>query len=184
MPVKFKGFRQPFSYDMKQSTFLLAMKMAVALATRLPNFDPLETLLGRMTLFGESTSEKLVSETLTHMKKIDSLRPPLSHMVYVERSSGITKATVQFFGTFKFDCKLGRPDPTVPDAAVLGWFDPIAKKESFSECSPIGLDVYNRIHDELTRVRLAERWNERLDEEARAAGSTKKIDLHGEIIFE
>jgi len=66
--------------------------------------------------------------------RIRSLRPPLSHAVYVEFGAR-SHAIVVIFG----EMQVYVPLPAASPGAALGFLDPITGEESFEDIAPIGL---------------------------------------------
>lgn len=98
--------------------------------------------------------------------RIDSLRPPLSHLVYLEGdpSTGRYYGLVQFFGTIQLYAPLSRNYRGEP-FAVKGYLDPVARTEQFE-----GLDAL-RLHEPpriVTDPDSIPGWSRRLNDQVKA----------------
>jgi hypothetical protein len=119
----------------------LALKMAISASTLLPNFELAEVHEARLYLMGNPNMVHVnnVLVDIVNMGRIDDLRPPLSHVIYVERFEGRVWATIQFFGSIQLFCNVGVSSLGVQNAAVLGFLDPVTGDEKFSEQCTVGL---------------------------------------------
>lgn len=167
----------PIDYYVDKDMARLAVKMSVALASTLPEHDYVETLLGRMVIEESREPFQDVHVSFENYDDLDNLRPALSHTVYAERRDGKMIGVVQFFGVIQLVCLLGRTDPTIPDAAKVGFLDPIDHKESFAEVDPIGIQY----PPAKTSAIHVQNWSEKFEKGAAERGATKKVKLSGTV---
>ena len=109
---------------------------------------------------------------------LDQNRPPLSHVVYVERCRGTVNAIVQFFGSIQLFCAIG-PASTTQPAAILGVLNPLAGTEQFTPMNPL------QVEDE-TPIDIVEgvaKWNAKLIAQAAELGHAIILDsIPGKVI--
>ncbi len=157
----------------------LALKICVAAATLLPNFNSESLSLARQYLTGVRNEEKIdvVLPAYDSFAALDSIREALSHLVYVNRARGEIWAVVQFFGVLQLYCRLGTHDENVPEVAILGTLDPVTGREYFSDAPVIDFPVPPfSIPAEIYGSKLGQ-WLAKFRVEALARGATNPPDL-------
>jgi hypothetical protein len=104
---------------------------------------------------------------------IRSLRPGLSHTVYIEFNSLESRALVILFGWMQIYVPL----PAAKQGAILGFLDPITGEESFRETKPLNITPAPRFWTESdARVHFSY-IGQRLSEEANERGAKYPPDL-------
>ena len=121
----------------------LALKISVAAATLLPHFKSESVSLARQYLTGTCCAGYIdvVLPAYDTFTELDSIRKPLSHLVYVTRAQGDVWAVVQFFGVVQLYCRLGSYDVSIQEAAIIGTLDPVSGRENFSDAPIIKFPV-------------------------------------------
>ncbi len=123
--------------EINNNLLRLVLKMSSALCTLLPEFDLSEIEIARMFLTGANREGGVgyIRPSFNTYEEINSRRPPLAHVIYVERTKAGVLGLVQFFGVFQFICKLGMPKDGKKDQAIMVFLDPVEGRESFDESS-------------------------------------------------
>ena len=158
----------------------LALKISVAAATLLPHFTSESVFLARQYLTGARSAGYIVDVVLPAydtFNELDSIRGSLCHLVYTVRARGDIWAVVQFFGVVQLYCRLGAYDASVPEAAILGTFDPVTGRENFSDAPIIQIPVPPfSIPAEIYASKLGQ-WLAKFRAEALSRGATHPPDL-------
>lgn len=175
--LEISPFHVPLDFRVDSDLVKLVIKMCVGIASTLPEHDFIETLLGRMVLDGSRPPDIDFYMSFEDYKKLDDLREPLSHVVYVERRNTELIGIVQFFGVIQLVCFLGRSDDSASDAAVLGILDPITNKETFTNLDPLGLPY----PPSRSTAEFAKNWLEKFEKGAVDRGATRPVKLDGEF---
>jgi hypothetical protein len=125
--VKFENFR----FDLKTGLDIgrLCLKMCVAAATLLPDFARSNVNLA-VPISLDGTNLPLVKRDGRTHPMIDAARPPLAHVIFVERNTEGTYGIVQFFGSLQFYCRIGDGLAGEPQA-ILGVLDAVQGIECF-----------------------------------------------------
>jgi hypothetical protein len=173
----------PFVFDLGPYVLRAALKMCYALSTSLPGFTLAEVAHARAILKDDPGRPPIdVVPSFDIYESLNSLREPLSHVIYVERGETIIYGVVQFFGELQLYCALGRPDGSAPRAARVGILDPLTGAERFSDVNPLSLPLPTELGDE-ELSQAADAWLKRFQEAAVARGATKPINLEGTLSF-
>jgi hypothetical protein len=127
----------------------LALKMSMAAITLLPGFDVDEVEEGRLYLLADPrrVPANNVFATFQTYEEIDSRRPPLAHVIYVERGATKVYGLVQFFGVFQLYCRLSISESTSKPAALFCALDPVTGDEAYTETEPLDLRHPNVFYD-------------------------------------
>ena len=80
-----------------------------------------------------------VQIAFANYESLDSLRPPLAHVIYLERRKGLTYGVVQFFGVIQLFLILGINLKAESNPAILGILDPLQGAESFTAVEALNL---------------------------------------------
>jgi hypothetical protein len=117
-----------------------ALKMCMALSTMLPGFEINGISDARFYLRSDDSQVSLdnILPAYGIYNQIDSRRPALSHVIYVERGTDYLSGVVQFFGVIQMYCHLGSSNESLEKSALLAWLDPVTGEETFS-----GTDILN-----------------------------------------
>jgi hypothetical protein len=91
----------------------------------------------------------------TH-ERLYSARPPLAHVIYVERTRVGTYGVVQFFGVLQFHCTLGQGSPA-PECALFGVLNSITGEETFRPVDPLNVSSLPQ-----PSPAFAKKWAEKL----------------------
>jgi hypothetical protein len=161
-----------------------ALKMCVALSTLLPNFSALDTEFARPVLADDAQSGPVpnVTPAFVLYDSLEALRQPLSHVIYVERNNHGVYGVVQFFGVIQLFCKLGKPNESSSNAAILGVLDPMTGGESFDETAPLlNLLAPNVCPIEELPKQIG-KWLGKFEESAKARGATEPPNLSGNLV--
>ncbi len=169
-PVALEGFE--FDIDAGPDLGKLCLKMCSALATLLPDFDSADLVHAVKNFQQEEGDLKgVVKDGRTHVG-LDRSRPPLAHVIYVERTSSRTYGVVQFFGSMQFYCTLGQGS-CGSDCAMLGVLDSTTGEEVFREVDPLNLsDAFSESSGEFTGS-----WSKKLFDQIREMGCTDFSDV-------
>ena len=98
----------------------MALKMCIALSSMLPEFELEDVNEARKELFAEPSLIPInAREAYFTYEPIDTRRPALSHLIYIERSQARVYGLVQFFGAVQLFCRLGIPKGAVPDSGAV-----------------------------------------------------------------
>lgn len=144
-----------------------SLKMCIAASTLLPDFNPAEVAEAQRILVADPSSKPLNTlAAYVVYQEIDSRRPALSHVIYVERNQDRVYGLVQFFGVVQLFCRLGRPRGTCSQAAVLAVLDPVTGNEDFSAIPPLNLPEPPFWIQRHEYPRLMEGWMKKFREEA------------------
>lgn len=111
--LEIKPYQIPMDFRVDDNLLRLAVKMCVALSSKLPHFDLDEPVLGRLVLLGDSHPQLYARGAFEEYIDLDKLRMPLTHVIYVERVQQRLTGVVQFFGVVQVYCNLGKA-PTEP----------------------------------------------------------------------
>ena len=161
-----------------------ALKMCVALSTLLPNFSASDTEYARPVLKDNAHAGAVTNVTPAFIlyDSLDVLRQPLSHVIYVERHNEGAYGVVQFFGVIQLFCKLGKPDESLPNAAILGLLDPVTGVESFDEKAKLLSLPEPVVCPVIDLPKQISRWLDTFRESAIARGATEPPNLSGNLI--
>lgn len=138
--MRFKNLPIHFSFGPELRRTLL--KMAMSLASRLPEFTLADIHEGRLYLMHDPASDTVncVRQDGVNCEAIDRLRKPLCHVIYAERFKGRVHGVLQLFGGIQLFCDLGRCEETRATAAMLATLDPISGKELIGDITALGLE--------------------------------------------
>ncbi len=149
----------------------LAIKMCMGLSALLPEFHVDDMTEARPILYDPSIDPNNTMDDYEIYTAIDSSRPPLSHLIYVERNAGRVYGVVQFFGAIQIFCRLGETKHRSGDSALLAFLDPLSGAEEF-HVRPVLSLVEPPVAGFLRDPRLILRWLEKFRVEAIARGAT------------
>ena len=121
--------RYPFDDNVKR----LCVKMSLALAVKTGFSLTLDTEARAYLLDGRIADVCPVRITADPYREIDTLRPPLGHLIYLRgsRQQQLSYSVVQFFGGIRFFCHLAR-NYNGADFAAIGIHDPVKHEEKFT----------------------------------------------------
>jgi hypothetical protein len=174
----------PFVFDLGPSVQRTALKLCYALSTSLPGFTLDEVAHARAILKGDPS--RLPSSAMPAFEiyeSLDSMREPLSHVIYVERDETLIYGVAQFFGVLQLFCGLGKPNGSAPRAARIGILDPITGVEKFPDVTPLDLPMPSSVRDE-ELPQMAATWLKRFQEGAVIRGATKPVNLEGTLSYQ
>lgn len=117
----------------------LALKMCLSLATLLPGMQMEEVKEARTILQNPSLDPLNTFDDYETHESLDSFRPPLSHVIYVERAPAVLYGVVQFFGVIQIYCRMGTANGSSESAALLAFLDPLTGDEQISTVAPLSL---------------------------------------------
>lgn len=119
-----------FSLNFGLAIKQLALKMSLAVSTRLPNFDAAERVRACEVLQSFSGDvHPLVSHYISSTDAASTGRPPLAHTVYVEHDGKCVKGIVEFFGAFRSFVELATTTGALGRDAVFAYLDPVEVRE-------------------------------------------------------
>jgi hypothetical protein len=148
------------SLEIGYSLQKLTLKMCIGLCSLFPEFNSQDFSEARARLKPEAINPGNVTQAYCTYESLDLLRPPLSHLIYIERNQFCVFGIVQFFGCIQFYTRLLiYPPPTrlldygggfrvavprtdsnlVRDGAILASLDPVTGKEQFEKVQPLKL---------------------------------------------
>jgi hypothetical protein len=130
-----------FTFNMDRQMRLAALKIAIAAATiAFPSVASSLAGAGKELCRGAADEFDPSSAKDDHQyhRKLDILRKPLSHTVYVEASENGLHAIVQFFGSFQFWASLSSDTANLREG-VLGTLDPVLGEERFETIPRLNL---------------------------------------------
>ena len=104
--------------------------------------------------------------------RVRSLRPPLSHTVYIEFGA-LSHAIVLIFG----EMQVYVPLPAASPGAIIGFLDPITGEESFEDVAPIGLAPPPPFISKVKAEAFLREMLRCAGEEGKARGATNPPDL-------
>ena len=178
--VEITPFHMPFNFLVDSNLGRTALKMCAALSTFLPGFSLSEITEARPVLRGERPWEECVTIAFKSYDSLEALRPPLSHVIYVERHQGRLHGVIQFFGVIQLYCRLGASTGSAPEAGMLGTLDPITGAEEILPVTPLGLspppDPY-KLPELFSRGSGV--WLMKFEESARERGASETVNLTG-----
>ncbi len=116
----------------------LALKISLGALSILGHVPP-AVLVEAAHALRDDPAKKIACVLLDYRahQPLDILRPPLSHMVYVECASDRIYAVVQFFGSWQIFCRINGEAGADPPAAYVGWADPVTGNEEFKTAQPL-----------------------------------------------
>ncbi len=177
--------RTSVSLPIGQELRRLAVKMAVGTADYLGHRNILDASARTHLMEGKSTWDGPARIDLTVYKRLEDMRPPLGHSVYVEGDSKAARcfAIIQFYGTVQLYAILNARDFKGPDFAALGTLDLVSGyKERFADISALKLPeppVHVSINESECGFR---KWQEKFNEQAHAAfGNALTMELRGHL---
>lgn len=125
----------PVDINLGWESLRVAVKMASALASLLPQFNSHELflMLDRKTRFsGRGLTGKATFDFRRH-EFIEKNKPPLAHLIHVAREQSGIYGIVQFFGTYQFYCEIGPAILLSDSAGYFATLDPITGEEIFRQ---------------------------------------------------
>jgi HNH endonuclease len=172
-----------FNFQVDRALYRTALKMCTAISVLDPRFSSLDTGYARLVLQGDAQSDPVpnVRIAFDNYGSLDSLRPPLSHVIYVERRSGRTCGVVQFFGVIQLFVDMGIAPRLAADAAILGVLDPLSGVERF-DATIESLNLPDpRPLEEKDITESNGMWLRKFEESAIARGATSPPQLSGRL---
>jgi hypothetical protein len=130
-----------FTISLNRDLCLTSLKMSLALLSLLSDLHPSETENARRFLNAPPESIPLNSlvDNRLHVP-LDSKRPALSHLIYVERNRSSTYSVVQFFGTIQLYWDIGKSRASATsESALLACLDPVTGVEDLRSIEPLFL---------------------------------------------
>jgi hypothetical protein len=114
-----------------------ALKMCVALATLMQQFDPrhLASTTALLRNIHANLGTRAAMDLRIH-EGLDAIAAPLAHLIYVEYGRECVYGIVQFFGHEQIFCTLSDVRTSKP-YAMLGTLDPLTSVEKFEEVIPL-----------------------------------------------
>jgi hypothetical protein len=170
----------PFIYQIDPNLMRVALKMSIALSTKLPNFSGAEIADARSALSSRAVPVAIAFDSYEHL---DAFRPPLSHLIYVERSPSRIYSVVQFFGVIQLFCRLNSSAGTRTSSAVLGVLDPVTGDEQISTLELLDLPEPPSFMTLPAVEHSKELWSEKFRQGAIARGAKHPPKLKGELVF-
>lgn len=141
----------------------LALKLCVAAATLLPNVCAVDLRqAGRVLREPAHDLHPLVSHYSFVVDAVESKRPPLAHVIYVEHRGSQLHGMVQFFGAWQLHCRLNSVTAREGAHGLIAWLDPVDETERFEFVEPIGLSsppaFYTHDHIATFQVRTIQQF--------------------------
>ncbi len=131
-----------FHLELGDDLAKLATKMCLALARRFEITKRQDLEIGTRFVMGKPYSARPVYMDCRSLERLDALRKPLSHCIYVESDTDRCRyyGLVQFYGTIQMFCELGY-GLVRTDAAYVGCLDPVDFREHFEKTSPLRVPI-------------------------------------------
>jgi hypothetical protein len=169
-----------FSLTMGADLKRVAMKMCVAAADFLGiNYDLLD-LAARRFLLGEIEQSDRIRTDWTIHGSLESLRSPLSHLLYVKgnSSTGRCYGVVQLYGAFQLQVILNKDGYCNPDFACFGSLDPVAGyREHFGMTQLFGIPEAPVMISRHMYMSAIKQWQGKFTAECKAAFGVDDCDV-------
>lgn len=174
----------PFKFQLDKNLNRTALKMCAALSTFLPEFSVEELAIAQVGLLGTLSSSKAVCPSFIAYSGLDSIREPLSHLVYVERGRRYVYGVVQFFGVIQLYCLLG-PSKSLVRSAHVASLDALTGKETFRSTSCLDLSPPTNISGQKKELEAEmSKWLERFRESAIKRNASAPPKLAGKTYLQ
>lgn len=124
-----------------------ALKMCIDLIVKFNEYNYKNLKIAKFYLYKEylDLAVETVIPSYINYSTLDSLRPGLSHLIYVERNRFRTYGIVQFFGVVQVYCTLGEGGDIKDETAFIGILDPFNAIESFQTTSLLNIKAPSEI---------------------------------------
>lgn len=176
--ITFSGAR--FNFQIDRALYRTALKMCTAISVLDPRFSTADTNHARAVLEMDAEHGPVPNVTIAFQDypSLDELRPPLSHVVYLERCNGHTQGVVQFFGVIQLFLRVGSDESHSGSPAIIGVLDSITGEEWFDAMNePLGLFAPRVSEQEFAEGQ--NRWLRKFERSAVDRGAREPPNLSG-----